>query len=89
MWGKPPRQPKPHILEAVCGKCGETFIPADPQDIIHMVKEDGSFYGGTGDIAGEYYWNNNPVIWIDPNQSAPLTLEQVREATHEAIQEIL
>lgn len=42
------------MLEATCGKCGETFNPADVQDIIHMTKEEGSFCGGTGQIVAEY-----------------------------------
>lgn len=42
------------MLEATCGKCGETFIPSDVQDIIHTTKEDGTFCGGTGQIEGEY-----------------------------------
>jgi hypothetical protein len=43
------------MLEALCGKCGETFLPADAQDITHMGKQDGSFCGGTGDIQGEWF----------------------------------
>lgn len=42
------------ILEAECRKCGETFNPSDVEDIIHVIREDGSFCGGTGDIQGEY-----------------------------------
>lgn len=43
------------MLEAICRKCGETFIPANAEDIIHQIKEDGSHCGGTGDIGGEYF----------------------------------
>lgn len=53
-----------HILEAICGKCEETFNPADTQDIIHMLKEDGNFCGGTGDIQGEYH--NLPTFGFEP-----------------------
>jgi hypothetical protein len=51
---------RPHLLEAKCRKCGETFNPADAQDTIHMIREDGSFCGGTGDIQG-HYTSPNPA----------------------------
>lgn len=65
-----------HILEATCQKCGETFNPADAQDIIHMLKDNGNFCGGTGDLMGEYYlWTQNPVIWIEPGSLPSFTFE--------------
>ena len=59
------------MLEVICEVCGETFNPADPQDIIHMVKGDGTFCGGTGEIQGFYTWPQNPVIYIPPGRSLP------------------
>lgn len=44
------------MLEAVCGKCGETFIPfsEDADDLIHGVTEAGDDCGGTGTVSGEW-----------------------------------
>lgn len=42
------------MLEAVCGKCGETFIPCDENDTEHIEREDGEPCGGTGEIIGEW-----------------------------------
>lgn len=46
------------IIEAVCGKCGETFNPVDDDDTIHLVREDGTECGGQGTITGE--WGGTP-----------------------------
>lgn len=35
--------------EARCSKCGETFCPADEDDLIHLVREDGEECGGEAD----------------------------------------
>ena len=44
-------------LEAVCGKCHETFIPHSmaPAELIHGVTEDGDECGGKGKITREYH----------------------------------
>jgi hypothetical protein len=47
------------ILEAVCGKCGETFNPADEDDTIHLGTNSHPC-GGQGEITGE---------WIMPSES--------------------
>lgn len=36
------------MLEAVCQECGETFVPADEEDLIH------GECGGQGIITGEW-----------------------------------
>jgi hypothetical protein len=42
------------IIEAICGKCGEVFIPADYDDTIHIVTEVGDECGGQGEITREW-----------------------------------
>jgi hypothetical protein len=42
------------MLEAECAKCGETFIPADEDDTIHIARADGTECGGQGVIIGEW-----------------------------------
>ena len=36
------------ILEALCGRCGETFVPDAPTDLEHLE------CGGSGEIVGQY-----------------------------------
>lgn len=55
-WGKYRRSQKAKILEAVCGKCGETFNPNDEDDTIHGETQDGAECGGQGTITG--HWEN-------------------------------
>lgn len=43
------------MLEATCDQCSETFCPADEQDLIHLVREDGRPCGGPGRITGEWH----------------------------------
>jgi hypothetical protein len=43
------------MLEAICTKCGETFVPEDEDDLIHGVCE------GTGYITGEWVLDKAPV----------------------------
>lgn len=43
------------MLEAECSKCGETFVPADEEDTIHLFREDGTECGGQGRVTGEYF----------------------------------
>lgn len=40
--------------EARCLKCGETFNPAGPDDLIHLATEDGQECGGQGHMVGEW-----------------------------------
>lgn len=42
------------MLEAVCGKCGETFNPHDEDDTEHIARYDGTECGGQGEIVGEW-----------------------------------
>lgn len=44
------------MLEAVCGKCGETFIPhsEEPDDLIHGQTEAEKPCGGQGTVTGEW-----------------------------------
>lgn len=37
-------------LEAVCYKCGETFIPDSPEDLIHQADVNGHPCGGIGSL---------------------------------------
>ena len=46
----------PHLLEAVCGECAETFIPADEDDLEHGEREDGTPCGGPGIIVGAWHF---------------------------------
>jgi hypothetical protein len=36
------------MIEATCRKCGETFIPFDEDDLIHVETEDGEPCDGEG-----------------------------------------
>lgn len=38
--------PRPIFLEALCGRCGETFIPNDESDLDHFQRQDGTDCGG-------------------------------------------
>lgn len=40
------------MLEAICERCGETFIPADEDDTEHAARADGTECGGQGEIVG-------------------------------------
>jgi hypothetical protein len=42
------------MIEAKCGKCKETFIPDDEDDLTHVEKIDGSECGGRGRIVAMY-----------------------------------
>jgi hypothetical protein len=63
------------IIEAVCGKCGDTFNPGDEDDTIHLVREDGTECGGQGTITGE--WGGTPkkqylsALPYDPTDRKP------------------
>lgn len=48
---------RPHILEARCLRCGETFNPHSEgeEDLEHQVREDGEECGGWGRRVGVYY----------------------------------
>lgn len=54
------------MLEATCGRCGETFVPESeqPDDLIHGVTELGAECGGTGTVDG---------AWYAPGESMPCT----------------
>lgn len=41
------------MLEAVCGKCGETFNPADESDLVHLERQSGMTCGGVGEVIRE------------------------------------
>jgi uncharacterized OB-fold protein len=48
------------IREARCRKCGDTFVPADENDLEHFVRtsndeHEGEPCGGAGVIIGSYY----------------------------------
>lgn len=36
------------MLEAICNRCGQTFVPADENDLTHEVKDNGQSCGGRG-----------------------------------------
>jgi len=38
------------MLEAICDKCGETFIPSDEEDIMHFIRNDGTDCNGLGKL---------------------------------------
>lgn len=39
-------------LEARCGACGDTFNPADEDDLVHVARVDGEPCGGVGELLG-------------------------------------
>lgn len=51
------------MLEATCGRCGETFVPESdqPDDLIHGVTELGDECGGTGTVDGAWYAPGEPM----------------------------
>jgi hypothetical protein len=59
---------EPYLLEAECGRCGETFNPDNDQDLMHEVDSKGVYCGGHGELKGEYFrWVQNPLLWIGDN----------------------
>lgn len=44
------RKELPVHLLATCTRCGESFVPADEQDLVHLVREDGEECGGRGEL---------------------------------------
>ncbi len=57
------------MLEAKCRKCGETFNPADEDDLEHLMSYgDGSEHeqpcGGQGDILGEWVFEAPTCQWF-------------------------
>ena len=63
------------MLEAKCGRCGETFIPHTEKlsDLIHIETEQGNSCGGLGTIQGEWIpprfpnANTTPVSLLNMN----------------------
>lgn len=43
------------MLEAICGKCGETFNPVDENDLIHGESLKGPC-GGKGKLTGQWFF---------------------------------
>lgn len=43
---------RPHLLEAVCEKCGETFNPDSESDLVHLNDSLGRECNGFGNIVG-------------------------------------
>lgn len=50
------------MLEAECIVCQETFVPADEDDLIHGVHEDGTPCGGQGVITGEWLTREEKLL---------------------------
>lgn len=48
-------QCRPVGYEARCNKCGETFVPADENDLVHCEREDGTPCEGNGTLLGAWY----------------------------------
>lgn len=48
---------RPHIREARCLRCGETFNPhgETEEDLEHWARQDGEECGGRGRMVGVYY----------------------------------
>jgi hypothetical protein len=42
------------MTEAVCGRCEETFNPADENDLEHIERADGQPCGGRGEVVGTW-----------------------------------
>jgi len=42
------RRPDADLTEVCCARCGQTFIPADADDLLHFQRRDGELCGGTG-----------------------------------------
>lgn len=55
----PPEQAGP--AEACCERCNQTFIPADPNDLLHFQRRDGELCGGQG----RYF---RPFVIRNPNR---------------------
>lgn len=57
-WGIDPEAPRfrPVSYMATCSRCGETFVPADPADLIHLIREDGAECGGPADPESVGAW---------------------------------
>lgn len=47
--------PRPIIIEAHCGGCGETFVPSDETDLYHGIKNDGTECGAKADAVGGWF----------------------------------
>jgi hypothetical protein len=54
------------ILEAICGKCGETFNPHSETDLEHVFRADSEFCEGQGKLLGEYM-SHSHLTTIDEN----------------------
>jgi hypothetical protein len=57
------------ILEAVCGKCGETFVPYSEDDLEHIFGSDGQLCEGQGKLLGVYtnFPSNTRITTVDQN----------------------
>lgn len=42
------RRPQPELTEFCCDRCGQTFVPADESDPLHLQRRDGELCGGAG-----------------------------------------
>jgi hypothetical protein len=46
------------VIDARCERCGETFMPADPSDLMHFQRRDGELCGGDGVTFRKYVIRN-------------------------------
>jgi len=44
------------MLEAICTRCSGVFVPhsTEPEDLVHLVRKDGTDCGGLGIIQGQW-----------------------------------
>lgn len=72
------------ILEAQCGKCGETFNPHREDELEHYAREDGTECGGTGELLGEWRAPSAHDIAPYPFEGGPNFGEQPTGRHHQA-----
>jgi hypothetical protein len=75
------------MLEAECSKCGETFNPADEEDLEHLVTEAGVECGGAGTITGSWSPGRRVAVALEvlvpdgtPDAGVALAIDSVLEA---------
>ena len=49
------------LREASCDRCNQTFVPASPEDLLHLQRRDGELCGGQGRFF-------RPFVIRDPNR---------------------
>ena len=72
------------MIEALCTRCGGTFIPPEvtPEELIHGETEAGTPCGGIGVIQGQWVFQDNaPKTWPETRYLTKMELHG-KEAPH-------